>query len=84
MLFTDIAHGHESAVGVANGVTEDALGFKDPVRKLRDDLYSALQKAIAAANPILILEEQPAKPITVPESEDTGELSAASIRLGED
>ena len=32
--------------------------------KAQDDLYSTIQRAIAASNPILILEEPPVNPIT--------------------
>ncbi len=42
--------------------------------KAQDDLYSTIQRAIAASNPILILEEPPVNPITQPPLDEAGEF----------
>src|SRR5215472_11386351 len=49
VLFADIADGHEFAVDVANGVTEDALGFKDPLGMVTEGTMSEIGEAFFGA-----------------------------------
>ena len=72
VLFTDIADGHKFAVGVANGVTEDALGFNDPLGMMAEGAMWEISEAFfGAIEPVVdgqVIVDDSATPIASQEA----------------